>query len=135
MRSELNGIQRPIHKENANIDGYPQEGEAFDYDAVPTRFFFDVETVGGLEPDQIVQQGIKVLQQKLAGVIQELQGGDDSHGMDGFGGQSPQMNGAGYGVQDPGYTTPAAYGGNSAWGGGATTPYGATPYGGAPNAW
>lgn len=118
----------------AQIDGYPQEGEPFDYDAEPTRFFYDVETVGGLEPDQIVQQGIKVLQQKLAGIIQGLQGGED-HPMDGF--QSPQMNGTNYGGPDPGFTTPGPYGGGaSAWGGGATTPYGATPYGGtAPNPW
>ncbi|KAF2190787.1 insert subdomain of RNA polymerase alpha subunit [Zopfia rhizophila CBS 207.26] len=120
----------PVDEHNANIDGAPQEGEAFDYDAVPTRFFFDVETVGGLEPDQIVTQGIKQLQQKLAGVIHELQGNDGMNGADDFGGaQSPQMNGAGYGGQDAGYTTP--YGNASVWGGGGgTTPYGATPYGG-----
>ncbi|KAF2200519.1 DNA-directed RNA polymerase subunit D [Delitschia confertaspora ATCC 74209] len=116
----------PVDETNANIDGVPQEGEAFDYDAAPTRFFFDVETVGGMEPDTIVQQGIRVLQQKLANVIQELQGGEDID-MGGFGGQSPQMNGGGYG--DPTAGSFSAYGGNaSVWGGGAT-PYGATPYG------
>ncbi|KAF2497838.1 insert subdomain of RNA polymerase alpha subunit [Lophium mytilinum] len=121
----------PVNEHNANIDGVPQEGEPFDYDAVPTRFFFDVETVGGLEPDQIVLQGIKVLQRKLAGIIGDLTGVDESNGVDGFGGgQSPQMNGAqGYGAPDQGFTTP--YGNTSAWGGGGgATPYGATPYGG-----
>lgn len=103
---------------------------------MPHRFFFDIETVGGLEPDQIMQQGIKVLQQKLAAVIQELTGSDETNGVDGFGGgQSPQMNGApGYGGPDPGYTTP--YGNASVWGGaGNATPYGATPYGGSGNPW
>ncbi|KAF2804072.1 DNA-directed RNA polymerase subunit D [Mytilinidion resinicola] len=121
----------PKNEENANIDGIPQEGEPFDYDAVPTRFFFDVETVGGLEPDQIVLQGIKVLQRKLAGIIGDLTGTEETNGVDGYGGgQSPQMNGGqGYGAPEQGYTTP--YGNTSTWGGGGgTTPYGATPYGG-----
>jgi DNA-directed RNA polymerase II subunit RPB3 len=104
---------------------------------VPTRFFYDVETVGGLDPDQIVLKGIETLQRKLAGVIQELQGGDQMDGADFGGAQSPQMNG-GYGGQDGGYTTPG-YGGASSWGNGGqaqggTTPYGATPYGGG-NPW
>jgi DNA-directed RNA polymerase II subunit RPB3 len=100
---------------------------------VPTRFFYDVETVGGLDPDQIVQLGIKTLQTKLATVIHELSGGPGPDGADFGGAQSPTMNGAGYGA-DPGYTTPG-YGGASQWGGaggagqGGTTPYGATPYG------
>ncbi|KAF2470602.1 insert subdomain of RNA polymerase alpha subunit [Lindgomyces ingoldianus] len=122
----------PVDEENANIDGGPQEDEQFDYNAVPTRFFYDVETVGGLDPDQIVLQGITTLQRKLAEVISSLTGGDQGDGVDGFGAQSPQMNGAGFGGQDPGYTTP--YGNASVWGGtGGATPYGATPYGGAGN--
>jgi len=97
---------------------------------VPTRFFFDVETVGSLEPDQIVLKGIRTLQEKVAGVIQELSGESHMDGVD-FGAQSPQMNGAGYGGQDGGYTTPFG-GGNSVYAGaGGTTPFGATPYGGA----
>lgn len=102
---------------------------------MPTRFFFDVETVGGLEPDQIVTQGIKTLQTKLAEVIHVLRGGDEANGADFGGAQSPQMNGAGFGGQDNGYTTPYAGGNASVWGAanpaaGSTTPYGATPYGG-----
>ncbi|KAF2741059.1 DNA-directed RNA polymerase subunit D [Polyplosphaeria fusca] len=119
----------PINEENANIDGVAQEGEPFDFNAVPERFFYDVETVGGLEPDAIVMGGISVLQRKLAEIISVVSGGGD--GDNTFdGAQSPQMNG-GYGGQDNGYTTP--FGNNSAWGGGAnaggTTPFGATPYG------
>jgi len=112
----------------------PQEGEAFNYDAVPTRFYFEVESVGNLEPDAVIQQGIKVLQQKLASVIQDLSEGDGiANGMNGgdaFAPRSPDagLNGAGW--QDPGYTTPYGNGGQgSTWGQGAATPYGATPYG------
>jgi DNA-directed RNA polymerase II subunit RPB3 len=121
-----------------------QEGEPFDYDAVPGRFYFEVETAGNLTPDDIVQQGIKVLQTKLASVLIGLTEGDskgNSNGMNGNGyePQSPDagMNGAGW--NDAGYTTPYADqngGQGSAWGGqGGATPYGATPYGGGGNGW
>jgi DNA-directed RNA polymerase II subunit RPB3 len=127
----------PVDEENLNLDGGPeQEGEPFNYDAVPTRFFYDVETVGGLPPDQIVLKGIQTLQMKLANIITHLRETDNMDGVDFGGAQSPTMNG-GYGGQDAGYTTPyGGGGGGSVWapGGGAaqggTTPYGATPYGG-----
>ena len=107
------------------------EGAPFDYNAEPNTFYFDVESIGNLEPDVIVQQGIKVLQQKLAAVIQELTGDDGGRDADGY---EPREPGAGPGGEygmDGGYTTPfgAGGGGASAWGGGAATPYGATPYG------
>ncbi|KAI5286747.1 45 kDa subunit of RNA polymerase II, partial [Ascosphaera aggregata] len=58
----------------------------FDYDAVPSVVYFDVESVGSLEPDAIVQQGINVLQRKLAGVISALtapEGGDEDNAFGG----------------------------------------------------
>ncbi|KAI5282749.1 45 kDa subunit of RNA polymerase II [Ascosphaera acerosa] len=54
----------------------------FDYDAVPSAFYFDVESIGSLEPDAIVQQGITVLQRKLAGVISSLTAPEDGAGAD-----------------------------------------------------
>ena len=126
-------VSRPKDEARINLDGGPPNpDEPFNYDAVPTRFFYDVETVGGLEPDQIVTQGISILQRKLAEIIKELSGGVG--GPEDFGGaQSPTLNGAGYG--DAGGYTPVGgpgYGGASSWGGaaqGGATPYGATPYG------
>lgn len=132
---------------NAQWEEPAPEGAPFDYDAVPNRFYFDIETVGGLEPDSVMQQGIKVLQQKLASVIQELAGADD-RGADGYGGpRSPHADAFGgasrYGGA-PGYETQYAArdGQGSVWGGaavaGGTTPYGttaATPYGQSANAW
>lgn len=120
---------------NAAWDGDPPaEGERFDYDAEPNRFYMNIETVGGLEPDACMQQGIKVLQQKLALIIQELKGEErTANGVNGeqYGGNSPQMNGAMSSYGEQGFTTP--YGGTSAWGGpGGATPYGATPYGNNP---
>lgn len=96
-----------------------------------------------MEPDAIVQNGIKVLQQKLAALIHELNANDGFGGDNGNaeynGPQSPDYNGlgsagAGAGApdswQDQGYTTPYATGNNQpSWGNGGTTPYGTTPYG------
>jgi len=112
----------------------PQEGEPFDYDAVPSRFYFEVESVGNLESDTVIQQGIKVLQQKLATVIQDLTEGDGmANGIvdvDNFGPRSPENGLNGGGWEDQGYTTPYGNGGQgSTWVQGAATPYGATPYG------
>lgn len=108
----------------------PQADEPFDYDAVPSRFYFEVESIGNLEPDAIIQQGIKVLQQKLAAVIQELDedapnplnGGFDG-GYDGP--RSPDVGGGGQPWEQPGYTTPFGASSGGGWGGqGQATPYG-----------
>ena len=111
----------------------PQDGEPFNYEATPSQFFFGLESIGNLEPDAVVQQGIKVMQQKLAAVLQELAGNDmnGDAGANGFGGQDVDGLADGHDYSaDQGYTTPymPAGGTTSAWGGGAT-PYGATPYG------
>lgn len=109
-----------------------QEGEPFNYDAVPERFYFEVESIGNLEPDAIIQNGIKVLQNKLAAVIQDLTASDgQTNGNDGYnpaGNEDDVMDGD-QGWQGQGYTTPFANNGESAWNNGAATPYGATPYG------
>lgn len=126
--------------EYADWEEPPQEGEPFDYDAVPNRFYFNVETAGALPPDAIITEGIKVLQIKLAQMVKDLSEGDGDGNGAYDGPRSPEFGGGGGdgwgGGQDPGFTTPYGNGGNqSAWGGagagGGTTPYGTTPYGGA----
>jgi DNA-directed RNA polymerase II subunit RPB3 len=131
MNIPLTFPTRPPSK-YADREDPPQEGEAFNYDAVPGVFYFDVESAGGMPADIIIPEGISVLQQKLASVIQGLMepDGDGANG-DYDGPRSPGGFGDG-GFQDPGYTTPYGNGGNQgAWGGGGTTPYGQTPYGNA----
>lgn len=118
---------------NAHREEPAQEGEPFDYDAEPHRFYFDVESSGTIEPDNIVQNGIRVMQQKLATIIRALQGEDENAGD--AGPRSPDFGGGGGDnwPQDQGYTTPYGGGGGnqSAWGGaGNSTPFGTTPYGG-----
>jgi len=116
--------------ENSKLEDPPQDGEPFNYEAIPSQFFYNLESIGNLEPDAVVQQGIKVMQQKLAAVLQELAGTETNGDANGFGPEADGMqDGQDYGV-DQGYTTPYVNpgGATSAWGGGAT-PYGATPYG------
>jgi DNA-directed RNA polymerase II subunit RPB3 len=90
--------------------------------------------VGNLEPDQIIQEGIKVIQKKLMDIFRSLEGkdADDEKAEDDFGGgRSPNMDiDGGSGWQDQGYATPYGNGNQSAWGGNMQTPYNAsTPYG------
>ncbi len=128
----------PIDEKNAAWEGEDTTADSstgFDPDAVPQAFFFDVEGVGTLEPDHIVQQGISVLQNKLANIIQALGGaGDGMDGVNGAGGQSPDnyepapADGGAY----TSYGGQGGLGGATAYGGGQT-PYGATPYGASGN--
>ncbi|KAI5928044.1 DNA-directed RNA polymerase [Camillea tinctor] len=113
----------------------PAEGEPFDFNAVPSRFYFEVEGAGNIEPDAIIQEGIKELQKKLAGLIHGLGENDGMNG-DYDGPRSPDAMDGGVGWQDQGYTTPYGNAGNaSAWGGGAATAYGTTPYGNSGGGW
>ena len=82
----------------------------------------------------IIQQGISVLQRKLATVISALSGtGAERNGFAGaededlLGVRSPDPYEPPEGI-DGGFTA-YANGGQSAWGASAATPYGATPYG------
>ncbi|KAK7905352.1 RNA polymerase II subunit 3 [Exophiala xenobiotica] len=105
----------PIDARNANWEGDDTAADAaFDPDAVPSAFFVDVEGVGTLEPSDIVREGIKVLQNKLADTVRVLDGvGPEVNGMNGA--QSPD-----------GYEPAPANGGYGAYG----ALRGEAPYGG-----
>lgn len=129
---------RPKSK-NADWEEPLPENAPFDYDAVPEKFYFDIESSGSLPPQEILEQGLKYLQDKLATVlaaIQEEDGDDADMGRRREprpGNQTDyEMDGAG-----PGYTTPFINGGQTPFGGqtpgygGGQTPFGGqTPYGG-----
>ena len=117
----------PVDQKNASWESEDTAADAaFDPDATPGAFFFDVEGVGTLDPDQIVQEGIKVLQNKLAAVIQGLGGGAEEANGDGAAGRATPF------AQEPAYDgNQTSYGGYAA---GASTTYGgvgggATSYG------
>lgn len=125
------------------------DGQPFEYDTEPTQFYVNLEGTGVMPPDQILHNGIKTLQQKLAGIIQQLSTTTDSGhelggatGDAGMGGMSPPDaagNGTAYGHQTA-YGGQTPYGQQTAYGGGQTPGYGgagsvyggmggATPYG------
>ena len=126
-------LHRPKSK-YADWEEPPIEGEPFNYDAVPSRFYLDIESAGSLPPDEILQQGIKYLQEKLATVIETFSNKNEAG--DGFGdgvrspGQDYAMGGMGGG--GAGYETPFQ-GGRTPFGGGGFG--GATEYGGSANGW
>lgn len=134
MWTKLTCVDRPKSK-YAEWEDPPQEGEPFDYDAKPTKFYFEVETSGSMEPDQIVQVGIRTLQQKIGGLLKGLDprryGGDEAE-VDGPRSPDMALEGGTTPWQDQGYTTPyggaaTAYGGGmTAYGQGGQTAYGGT---------
>ncbi len=120
----------PVDERNANWESEDTAADAaFDPDAQPGAFFFDVEGVGTLEPDSIVQEGIKVLQNKLAAIIQGLDGGAEKAHGDAAGRATPFAQEPAYDGNQTSYGGYAA-GANTAYGagGGGATSYG-TPYG------
>ncbi|CCX07333.1 DNA-directed RNA polymerase [Pyronema domesticum] len=119
----------------ASWEDPPTEGEPFNYDAQPNRFFMDIETVGSMPPDEIMQQGIKYLQEKLAAVIKTFREEGDDSGVRSPGQADYAMGGMGGGG---GYETPYGAGGVAD----GRTPYGAgsgfgqaTPYGAGNGGW
>ena len=61
----------PISK-NAEWEEEPREGDQFDFDAEPRQFYFDVEAIGQIPPDQIVTRAIDVLSEKLLTLMRNL---------------------------------------------------------------
>lgn len=125
----------PAPAKNGGWEEEPQEGDKFDYDAEPNKFYIELEGTGVMSPDNILHAGIRVLQGKLAGIIRDLSAGDKGADMGGdFGGLSPQQDLMANGAQTA-YGGQSAYGGVTQYGGqtpgyGAQTVYGqATPYG------
>ncbi|KAJ6499282.1 DNA-directed RNA polymerase II, subunit 3 [Mycena sanguinolenta] len=55
--------------ENAEEEEKPRDDEAFDFNAVPRKFYFEVETDGSLGPQEVVMKGLAELQSKLAQIV------------------------------------------------------------------
>ncbi|KAJ7703177.1 DNA-directed RNA polymerase [Mycena rosella] len=55
--------------ENASEEEPPRDDEAFDFNATPGKFYFEVETDGSLGPQEVVMQGLAALQSKLATIV------------------------------------------------------------------
>ncbi|CAG8495105.1 4849_t:CDS:2 [Diversispora eburnea] len=53
---------------NAEKDFPPGDDEVFDFTAKPNRFYFEVETIGSMKPEDIVMNAFKKLLEKISSV-------------------------------------------------------------------
>ncbi|GAA5832655.1 hypothetical protein JCM11251_001399 [Rhodosporidiobolus azoricus] len=129
--------------ENGKYEKKPEDNEPFPYNEKPSRFYFDVEAVGQLKPEDIVLKGLDALILQIGQLRQGLldlthqgndgqpMGGMDQGGMmvgDEFGAPPPPGGGGMYG--DGGYGGAPAAGAYGGAGGGYGAPVGggAGPY-------
>lgn len=91
---------------NAEWEEPPKENEPFDYNAKPDKFYIDVESIGSMKPNDIVLNGISVLQKKLAGIVFEIE--DQENGGAARNGAGGNDLAGGYGPEDDGYGNGAA---------------------------
>jgi DNA-directed RNA polymerase II subunit RPB3 len=104
----------PVDERNAQWEDVDDQADAAnDPDAKPSAFFFDLETVGVLEADEVVEGGVKALQNKLVEIMTALDPpaalGD---GMNGDGDDyEPMDQGYDAGGYGGGYGPPGGYGG------------------------
>lgn len=90
--SEIDADAEWPRSKNTDWEEPPKEGIPFDYNAKPEKFYFNIETVGMLKPNEVVERGINVLQKKLAEIVLSLDKGSrpiDDGNMTAYGGQSP----------------------------------------------
>ncbi|ODV59448.1 DNA-directed RNA polymerase II core subunit RPB3 [Ascoidea rubescens DSM 1968] len=59
--------------ENCQWEEEPNADDRFDYKAVPTRFYFNLETVGSIEPNLVVKRGIEKLSKKVVEIVLALE--------------------------------------------------------------
>ncbi|CAD6576139.1 MAG: 45 kDa subunit of RNA polymerase II [Tremellales sp. Tagirdzhanova-0007] len=97
---------------NAAFEASPDPAEPFDYNAVPSTFYFNAESVGSIPVRSAVEQGLDILVEDLAGVILAVEketGADDDEDQGG-GLMEPNMNGMGANGFDR-----SDHGGSSSW--------------------
>ena len=94
--------------ENRHKETPPNPNEPFDYNAVPSRFYFSAEGVGAVPVKDVVERGLDILTDNLANVIIAVNRetgaeGEDEDGAGGLGGEmvDPDM-GYANGVGDMG---------------------------------
>ncbi len=92
-------IEQSVEKEwpksiYADQEEAPLPDEPYDPKAVPDKFYFNVESVGSLEPKEIVLTSLRILQSKLAVIKNELFPVDEHH-------HEQMMGGNGHLYQQP----------------------------------
>jgi len=86
--------------QNANFEAPPQPSAPFDYNAVPSTFYFDIEASGSVPVREVVTQGLDILAMNLAKVIEgveiETGGRDEDDVAEGGGLVEPNAGGGEY---------------------------------------
>jgi len=100
---------------NSREEAAPREDEVFDFHAKPTRFYFDVETVGNLSPKEVVTKGLEELQKRLGNLIHHIEAGNSTD-IEVDAPSAPQTNGYGSYPQFNGTANGGGGGGASTWG-------------------
>ncbi|PPQ98640.1 hypothetical protein CVT24_003973 [Panaeolus cyanescens] len=107
--------------ENAREEEPPRDDEPFDYNAKPNKFYFEIETDGSLNPQEVVMKGLAELQTKLANLILGLKQQPDLEIMQnegvGMAHIQPQTQATGWGETSAWsqQTSPRTAGGASQW--------------------
>jgi hypothetical protein len=77
---EVDGRAEWPLSENAKEEEPPRENEPFDYSAIPKRFYFEVETVGSVSPQEVVlkvrvasERNTCIPEPKLISICRDLQ--------------------------------------------------------------
>lgn len=109
--------------QNAAFETPVDPNEPFDYNAVPSTFYYNAEAVGSIPVRQIVEQGLDILVDNLANVILAVQketGVDEDEGEEGAELVEPNMAPNGFHAQPDGYGAGYSngYGGGGGYGGG-----------------
>ncbi|KAH9948994.1 insert subdomain of RNA polymerase alpha subunit [Amylocystis lapponica] len=110
--------------ENAREEQPPRDDEPFDFNARPSKFYMEVETVGSLAPQEVVLKGLRELQAKLANLILGMKAEPEVDAMPGGDVQLDVPNG-----QVPPATNGAASWGSPVRGGWGTSPAATSPNG------
>ncbi|KAJ3045941.1 45 kDa subunit of RNA polymerase II [Rhizophlyctis rosea] len=91
----------------ADLEPEVGEGELFDYEAVPERFYFKVETSGSLPPARVVVHALEILEKK----IEEFEGWWKTETEPGYANGNREMSVDGFEAY------PGVGGGGGGWGG------------------
>jgi DNA-directed RNA polymerase II subunit RPB3 len=107
--------------QNANFEAPPDANQPFDYNAVPSTFYFDVEASGSVQVKEVITQGLDILATNLARVIEGVEietGGREEDAEEDVGGMGlvePGMGGGGGGYY-------GEHGGGGEWQGNGMSP-------------
>ena len=122
LLTQLEKAEWPL-SHNAAFETPVDPNEPFDYNAVPSTFYYNAEAVGSIPVRQVVESGLDILVDNLANVILAVQketGVDEDEGEGGAEIVEPTVAPNGFHAQPDGYGAGYSngFGGGGGYGGG-----------------